>query len=316
MANERVHDRVVPRSGSRSGSRSGGRFCATSGGVAERVRGLAAFGLVVLVLAGCAFGTAGLFVGAAHAAGHGAATNSTCQALAAALNLDPSTCAPPQAAVSQGAPSSGIGATPPQALATGQGMGQGTGQGTQMAPQVLGQGNRMQTPTTPVPAGVAPATTIATAVLPVQTAMNATALPAPSGMAPGNVMFGTPLPGGGAGIRGSVPDHRIYFPQGSNILVQEYKAQLDLLSGVLRTEALAGTCLKLVGHSDSEGAFEANRKLSMKRAQTVQAYLLERLHGANIRILIEGMGEEQPLPGLSPADPKNRRVEMLAKRCM
>lgn len=110
-------------------------------------------------------------------------------------------------------------------------------------------------------------------------------------------------------------DHRVYFPQGSVTLVEEYRQHLDLLAGVLRTEALSGTCLKLVGHSDSQGSFQANSELSLDRAQTVQKYLLERLHGANIRIQIDGKGEEQPLPGIAPDDPHNRRVEIFAKRC-
>lgn len=110
-------------------------------------------------------------------------------------------------------------------------------------------------------------------------------------------------------------DHRIYFPQGSVTLVEEYRQHLDLLAGVLRTEALAGTCLKLVGHSDSQGSFQANYELSLERAQTVQKYLLERLHGANVRIQIDGKGEELPLPGIAPNDPLNRRVEIFAKRC-
>jgi len=110
-------------------------------------------------------------------------------------------------------------------------------------------------------------------------------------------------------------DYRIYFPQGSVTLVEEYRQHLDLLAGVLRTVALEGTCLKLVGHSDSQGSFQANYELSLDRAQTVQKYLLERLHGANVRILIEGRGEEQPLAGIEPHDPHNRRVEIWAKPC-
>ncbi|MGV6812288.1 MAG: OmpA family protein [Brevirhabdus sp.] len=111
-------------------------------------------------------------------------------------------------------------------------------------------------------------------------------------------------------------DYRIYFPQGSVTLVEEYRQHLDLLAGVLRTQALQGTCLKLVGHSDSQGSFQANYELSLDRAQTVQKYLLERIHGANIRIQIDGKGEEEPLSGVAPNDPLNRRVEIFARRCL
>jgi len=111
-------------------------------------------------------------------------------------------------------------------------------------------------------------------------------------------------------------DYRIYFPQGSVTLVAEYRQHLELLAGVLRTDALRGTCLKLVGHSDSQGSFQANAELSLERAQTVQNFLLEQLHGANVRILIDGKGEEEPLAGIAPTDPRNRRVEIFAKRCI
>lgn len=175
---------------------------------------------------------------------------------------------------------------------------------TQQTAPVPGQeagGNALGLIASPAPATQAP---IQVNTLPQMPDQAAPAMAAAPAMSPGAAIPQAP-----------VRDYNVYFPKGSNILVDEYRGHLDLLVGVLRTRALSGTCLKLVGHSDSNGSFKANQELSLTRAQTVQTYLLDRLTGANIRILIEGKGEEEPLPGVAPENNRNRRVEIFAKRC-
>lgn len=111
-------------------------------------------------------------------------------------------------------------------------------------------------------------------------------------------------------------DYRIHFPEGSIILVDEYRRHLDMLVGLLRTELLHDTCLRLVGHSDATGKSAANQKLSVARADAVKAYIVEQYPEIAPRIETAGLGDTLPLAGYAARDPFNRRVEIFARRCL
>ncbi len=66
-----------------------------------------------------------------------------------------------------------------------------------------------------------------------------------------------------------------------------------------------------VGHTDSIGTDAYNQKLSIRRAESVKAYLQGKGIEAN-RIYTEGKGEKQPVADNKTAEgrAKNRRVEI------
>ena len=68
--------------------------------------------------------------------------------------------------------------------------------------------------------------------------------------------------------------------------------------------------IKIIGHTDSDGAKQYNQNLSVQRAKNVQNYLFER-GIATGRILVDGKGEDEPLYDNNSKFKKwNRRVEI------
>ena len=87
------------------------------------------------------------------------------------------------------------------------------------------------------------------------------------------------------------------------------KNKLDDLAGKIR-----GINLEVViaiGHTDSIGSDAYNQKLSVRRAESVKAYLVSKGVEPN-RIYTEGKGEKQPVASNKTKDgrQKNRRVEI------
>ena len=66
-----------------------------------------------------------------------------------------------------------------------------------------------------------------------------------------------------------------------------------------------------IGHTDSIGSDAYNQKLSVRRAESVKAYLVSKGVEPN-RIYTEGKGEKQPVASNKTKDgrAKNRRVEI------
>lgn len=66
----------------------------------------------------------------------------------------------------------------------------------------------------------------------------------------------------------------------------------------------------ITGHTDSTGPAAFNEMLSQRRAEAALRLLVER-HGLNrARIQIAGLGAHQPIAGLDPAAPDNRRIQV------
>ncbi len=68
--------------------------------------------------------------------------------------------------------------------------------------------------------------------------------------------------------------------------------------------------IKIVGHTDNVGPRERNIELSLKRAESVKAYLVGKKIDAS-RIQAEGAGPDKPLSdeNTAAARAKNRRIE-------
>ncbi|MEM1233630.1 MAG: OmpA family protein [Pseudomonadota bacterium] len=110
-------------------------------------------------------------------------------------------------------------------------------------------------------------------------------------------------------------ENHIFFPRGGANLDGDARKQVALLARVLGTQAMAGTCLKLVGHSDSSGGAAANSALSTKRAQAVRDALLNAIGTAAPTMVVAGMGEDDLLPDLPSTHVAQRRVALWARPC-
>jgi len=101
----------------------------------------------------------------------------------------------------------------------------------------------------------------------------------------------------------------VLFDFDKSVVKPEGKSKLDDLAAKIR-----GTNLEVViaiGHTDSIGTDEYNQKLSVRRAESVKAYLVSKGIEAN-RVYTEGKGEKQPVADNKTREgrAKNRRVEL------
>jgi len=100
-----------------------------------------------------------------------------------------------------------------------------------------------------------------------------------------------------------------FFDFDKSVLKPEAKAKLDELVG-----KLGGINLEVViavGHTDGIGSHAYNDKLSVRRAESVKAYMISKGIEPN-RIYTEGKGKKQPVADNKTAEgrAKNRRVEI------
>lgn len=121
-----------------------------------------------------------------------------------------------------------------------------------------------------------------------------------------------PRPVGTYRSLGGEQGYSVHFPFDSNDLTGDAQAHLERLAGLLNGP-LAGLCVKLVGHTDAVGAAGYNLALSEERAHSVRLFLAGPGLVPPARLREEGAGEAQLLPGVPGDDPRNRRVEVLAK---
>jgi len=100
-----------------------------------------------------------------------------------------------------------------------------------------------------------------------------------------------------------------FFDFDKAVLKPAGKSALDELTAKLGDMNLE--VIIAVGHTDSVGTDEYNQKLSIRRAESVKAYLETKGVESN-RVYTEGKGEKQPVADNKSADgrAKNRRVEI------
>jgi OOP family OmpA-OmpF porin len=100
-----------------------------------------------------------------------------------------------------------------------------------------------------------------------------------------------------------------FFDFDKSVLKPEGKAKLDDLVG--KIQGINLEVIIAVGHTDSVGSDAYNQKLSVRRAESVKAYLVSKGIEKN-RVYTEGKGEKQPVADNKTAEgrAKNRRVEI------
>jgi OOP family OmpA-OmpF porin len=101
----------------------------------------------------------------------------------------------------------------------------------------------------------------------------------------------------------------VLFDFDKAVIKPEGKSKLDDISNKVR-----GINLEVViaiGHADSVGSDAYNQRLSVRRAESVKAYLVSKGIETN-RVYTEGKGEKQPVADNKSRDgrAKNRRVEL------
>ena len=100
-----------------------------------------------------------------------------------------------------------------------------------------------------------------------------------------------------------------FFDFDKSVLKPEGKAKLDDLVGKIKGINLE--VIIAVGHTDAVGSDSYNQKLSVRRSESVKAYLVSKGIEKN-RVYTEGKGEKQPVADNKTAEgrAKNRRVEI------
>ena len=100
-----------------------------------------------------------------------------------------------------------------------------------------------------------------------------------------------------------------FFDFDKAVLKPEAKEKLDDL--VSKTKEINLEVIIAVGHTDSVGTDAYNDKLSVRRAESIKAYLTSKGVEAN-RVYTEGKGKKQPVADNKTAEgrAKNRRVEI------
>lgn len=99
----------------------------------------------------------------------------------------------------------------------------------------------------------------------------------------------------------------INFRVNSSDILPESVPFLESIAGLLSKDP--GMRLVVEGHTDTSGNPGRNLALSRERAFSVMNYLIDHYRINPLRLVPVGKGFSEPLGGLEPENPKNRRVQ-------
>lgn len=110
---------------------------------------------------------------------------------------------------------------------------------------------------------------------------------------------------------GKIVTHGILFDSGSAVIKGESYKTLAQIGELLTGDAALK--LSIEGHTDSDGADDANLALSQQRAEAVKDYLVSTFQIAPDRLATKGLGETRPIDKNTTPEGKanNRRVELV-----
>lgn len=99
----------------------------------------------------------------------------------------------------------------------------------------------------------------------------------------------------------------INFRVNSSDIQPESLPFIDSIAGLLQKDP--SIRLLIEGHTDMSGAAARNMSLSRERAFSVMNYLIDHYKIDPMRLVPVGKGFSEPLGGMEPTNPKNRRVQ-------
>lgn len=99
----------------------------------------------------------------------------------------------------------------------------------------------------------------------------------------------------------------IEFRPGSADLAPVAERKVQTIARSLKKGLGQYLCVAIEGHSDASGNADRNQALSKERAETVRQ-VIEKNGVDGSLLTAEGKGSSEPLPGLEPTNPRNRRV--------
>ena len=101
----------------------------------------------------------------------------------------------------------------------------------------------------------------------------------------------------------------VLFDFDKSVIKPEGRSKLDDISA--KAKGVNLEVVIAIGHADSTGSDAYNQRLSVRRAESVKAYLVSKGIEAN-RVYTEGKGEKQPVADNKTREgrAKNRRVEI------
>jgi outer membrane protein OmpA-like peptidoglycan-associated protein len=103
----------------------------------------------------------------------------------------------------------------------------------------------------------------------------------------------------------------IPFELNSAALKPQASEQLKQLQLALSSPSLGSNRFVVAGHTDAKGSPEYNKALSLRRAETVKRFLVDKGIDPS-RLDAVGYGSDKLLSPDHPEDPSNRRVEIRA----
>jgi outer membrane protein OmpA-like peptidoglycan-associated protein len=110
---------------------------------------------------------------------------------------------------------------------------------------------------------------------------------------------------------GKLVTYGIYFDVNKDVVKPESYGTLKDIAKILNE--VPDVKVKIVGHTDADGADAANLDLSKRRAASVKAELIKSFNVSGDRLVTDGLGEGQPVaPNDTPSNKAmNRRVEFI-----
>ena len=103
----------------------------------------------------------------------------------------------------------------------------------------------------------------------------------------------------------------IRFKVNSAELTEDAKAQVKQLAEAMQSEQLSKYHFLVEGHTDSSGRPDSNMNLSKRRAEAVKDYLVTAYGVPRNRLEAIGRGQTMPINASDPANPANRRVQVV-----
>lgn len=106
-------------------------------------------------------------------------------------------------------------------------------------------------------------------------------------------------------------DFEIYFPFNSSGVQQSAVETLQRIGRLLSNDAFKDRGFLIAGHTDAKGSAEANQAISLRRAESVKAWLVKNFNIDPSRLRVIGYGKEQLKDEKQPFASINRRVQII-----